>query len=908
MSTHRPQLRDFAIDVTGRLARAVVDIQDQDTKQFCTALTSELWLISERLKAEESITSDLEEPLFNLLEKLEKLCKSFYRYQSRESEKSVDSKYPSLTQLQLDNYKPALKVIRRKASDRSPKGMQRRRDLIQILQKFSHSLTPHVDVPGPKLDCEVDEFSSSIQALYNALSSYCICTADGDKAIIAKLRLAIERKEEDHNPAFGVIFLAHPHDEDHDTPPWWQDTKICVDLRTVRFEEKTDECVRLMVTDFCERISRKQLFQLSLIASSNQLQFKEMCKGDKRWVQDSPSVSLATILGNRELTKRKMKYLLSYLLAKSVWQFYSTAWMGKEWTKENVQFMFERRRDAGIFLNEPFISARFDPIEPRDDSRLPHKFPKIRTLGIMLLEIELGTVIEDHIPPKDIAIADADLNTALELIDHPYQLDDTPPRLKTVISECLRPEKFMRCRNDDSVRKALQEHVVDQLYTLTVATYGHPDNIALLPISPSNLQQRANRALIIPHDASPLTAHVSNMLSNRQLPPGRSAMTTSITESRSQDWFNELDKLKEILSSIKGETDNSSKRVRVAVLDTGVKADDFYAKHIKGYKDFVSDIDSDKKDNTGHGTNSVKLIFKVFANAEVYVARVFENEEANQNTQDLMAQAIQHASENWEVDIISMPSGFETDHDPMRDAIDNATANKILIFAAASNYGNIRPITFPGRMRNVICMFCTDGRAKISPSINPAPNKKKPYNFAIIGENVTIPPSTADRVSGTSVATCIAAGLAGQLLDFSRHSDSTTQYDTDRMQLFNLAAPQPRSRLLSDQIVCPHYAAVLPRYAVLPHYARHSPPPDMDPLSVTASIISVLQLSAKVLAYLNDVKDASKDRTQCATEISNISGLLSNLRDRVEEGDVKEPWYTEFGALAAENGPLDKFN
>lgn len=33
----------------------------------------------------------------------------------------------------------------------------------------------------------------------------------------------------------------------------------------------------------------------------------------------------------------------------------------------------------------------------------------------------------------------------------------------------------------------------------------------------------------------------------------------------------------------------------------------------------------------------------------------------------------------------------------------------------------------------------------------------------------------------------------------------------------------------------------------------------MDPLSVTASIIAVLQLSAKVLGYLNDVKDASED-------------------------------------------------
>ena len=34
----------------------------------------------------------------------------------------------------------------------------------------------------------------------------------------------------------------------------------------------------------------------------------------------------------------------------------------------------------------------------------------------------------------------------------------------------------------------------------------------------------------------------------------------------------------------------------------------------------------------------------------------------------------------------------------------------------------------------------------------------------------------------------------------------------------------------------------------------------MDPLSVTASIIAILQLTSKVIEYLNDVKDAPKDR------------------------------------------------
>ncbi|KAF2727038.1 hypothetical protein EJ04DRAFT_529760, partial [Polyplosphaeria fusca] len=81
----------------------------------------------------------------------------------------------------------------------------------------------------------------------------------------------------------------------------------------------------------------------------------------------------------------------------------------------------------------------------------------------------------------------------------------------------------------------------------------------------------------------------------------------------------------------------------------------------------------------------------------------------------------------------------------------------------------------------------------------------------------------------------------------------------------------------------------------------------MDPLSITASIIAVLQLSAKVLEYLNNVKDAPKDRTQCAIEMLNLCGLLYKLRDHVEQGDPTQPWYLAIHDLAVKNGPLDQF-
>jgi hypothetical protein len=81
----------------------------------------------------------------------------------------------------------------------------------------------------------------------------------------------------------------------------------------------------------------------------------------------------------------------------------------------------------------------------------------------------------------------------------------------------------------------------------------------------------------------------------------------------------------------------------------------------------------------------------------------------------------------------------------------------------------------------------------------------------------------------------------------------------------------------------------------------------MDPLSAIASVIAILQLSAKVLSYLNDVKDTSKGHAQCATEASNLHHLLTNLRYRLEEGHGHEPWFSAVQALAVENGPLNQF-
>ncbi|KFZ25020.1 hypothetical protein V502_00512 [Pseudogymnoascus sp. VKM F-4520 (FW-2644)] len=81
----------------------------------------------------------------------------------------------------------------------------------------------------------------------------------------------------------------------------------------------------------------------------------------------------------------------------------------------------------------------------------------------------------------------------------------------------------------------------------------------------------------------------------------------------------------------------------------------------------------------------------------------------------------------------------------------------------------------------------------------------------------------------------------------------------------------------------------------------------MDPLSVTASIIAIVQLTSVIIGYLNDVKDASNDRAQCSIEISNVSNLLVKLIYRLGEASSNDGWYTEVQVLAAANGPIDQY-
>jgi hypothetical protein len=98
------------------------------------------------------------------------------------------------------------------------------------------------------------------------------------------------------------------------------------------------------------------------------------------------------------------------------------------------------------------------------------------------------------------------------------------------------------------------------------------------------------------------------------------------------------------------------------------------------------------------------------------------------------------------------------------------------------------------------------------------------------------------------------------------------------------------------------YAAIAG--TILRMYLAHS---NMDPLSMTASIIAILQLTESVISYLNAIQNASVDQRNIAIEASSLYALLTTLRFRVEAARSNDSWYVQVRGLGKKNGPLDQF-
>lgn len=231
-------------------------------------------------------------------------------------------------------------------------------------------------------------------------------------------------------------------------------------------------------------------------------------------------------------------------------------------------------------------------------------------------------------------------------------------------------------------------------------------------------------------------------------------------------------------------------------------------------------------DEVGHGTHLTALLRKIAEYGDIYVARVFErNPKPELKSAEVIAkvslpetyptgsilavsncrgylaspQALRHAVDNWEVDIVVMSFGFEKETpalQPLSNAIRHAVHNDVLIFAAASNDGKNHPhgVAWPAARRDVFCVHAGKGKGTAS-DFTPSPVGDN--CIMTLGDHVSSawPPFPEDPrrrqpgdckvMSGTSCAAPIAAGIAAMVLDYARGFLDEEQWrrlrDYDRM-------------------------------------------------------------------------------------------------------------------------------
>ena len=69
-------------------------------------------------------------------------------------------------------------------------------------------------------------------------------------------------------------------------------------------------------------------------------------------------------------------------------------------------------------------------------------------------------------------------------------------------------------------------------------------------------------------------------------------------------------------------------------------------------------------------------------------------------------------------------------------------------------------------------------------------------------------------------------------------------------------------------------------------------------METTASIIAIVQLSEKVIKYVNSVEGAKDDRGRLRDQVRACSMILLQLQDAAEDADDGEAWFSTIASLS----------
>lgn len=236
-------------------------------------------------------------------------------------------------------------------------------------------------------------------------------------------------------------------------------------------------------------------------------------------------------------------------------------------------------------------------------------------------------------------------------------------------------------------------------------------------------------------------------------------------------WWYEILRIKD-LQGLARPYLNTNNPINIAVLDTGLIADDTIQKsfNIIGKRNFLTDTD-DVTDNTnGHGTLCASLISAnnlLFAginiNANLFIGKIFPD--SGPASGNVIVKAVDYLTDpqnNLNIDIISISGGVSQDDDSIAlitTALSNAVTNSVIFSCAIGNYGETSFGYYPARDINALSIGALNEQSRFAGDVNPDTCRKIDFflpGVSIKGLNYL---SVKDTVDGTSQACAIMTGI-----------------------------------------------------------------------------------------------------------------------------------------------------
>lgn len=209
----------------------------------------------------------------------------------------------------------------------------------------------------------------------------------------------------------------------------------------------SDSRRRWPLDKFCDVIDKAQQNQAHVCCEydGNQL-WHVLATGPIRPTVHATStrVTLKELLQQRHRVSTKQKRILAVILTLGLLHFGENQWLNEEWNKSHVSFLCNNE-NQGTDLSRPYIYTKFRPSEQSplsDTDKLfsMHRNSSVLSLGILLLEIDLGNLIESRRTSEDLTDgvtvnANSDLTTAQRLLLE--EGDDLYENYKNAVNACL---------------------------------------------------------------------------------------------------------------------------------------------------------------------------------------------------------------------------------------------------------------------------------------------------------------------------------------------------------------------------------------------------------------------------------------------------------------------------------------